>query len=388
MRLLGFARRFVGDRRGVAVFATESYGSVGDQAMAEAVREHLTARGLRPTFVFMPGWTAEPLRADAPRVMLRSASSGSLQFMRLVLHNSAAIVIGADVTDGAYGSTLPLRWIGKLTRASESGAKVGIINFSFSPNPDDIVCDRLRASKKMTFTLRDPVSRERFTKATGQAAIQSADLAFLLTPELRSKNAIKAAEWLDTRKSAGDTILFVNLSGHTLGRMSRDGVVAMGEVLHKWLSTAPTRSVFLIPHDFRPSPIGDVEPLEVLHAQLAIEFPGRVEMIHPPFAAWDVKALCGQADLAISGRMHLAIACLGMGVPVISVVYVGKFEGLMQHLGLADENLLVSTKEATNADLILERLESVLSNRSRISIKIRSNLETVRALSARNYEWL
>ncbi len=366
----------------------ESVGSVGDQAMVEVMREQLTARNLKPTFVYMPNWTVIPLRADAPTVMLTSHTNFAPHFLRLILRHGAAVVIGADVVDGVYGNSLPQRWVGKLVRARETGAKVGLLNFSFSSEADHTISEVVSAAGPIKFTPRDPVSFGRFTAATKQPATLSADLAFLLTPDLRSPNAQKSDVWLAARKAAGDTVLFVNLSGHTLSRMARDGVEVMDQVLRHWLRASPDRSIFLVPHDFRPAPTGDVEALERLRAMLAGEFPDRVAMIYPPFAAWDVKALCRRADLAISGRMHLTIACLGMGVPALSVVYVGKFEGLMQHIGLADEDLLISTDDAIDPELLLVRLERVTAEHGRLGAIINAKLGDVKALSARNFDWL
>jgi polysaccharide pyruvyl transferase WcaK-like protein len=388
MGVLRAIKGFGSDTRVIAVFAPESLGSVGDQAMMEVMREQLSALHFKPIFVYMPDWATIPLRAVAPTITLKSVSNFAPEFWRTIIRSSAMVVIGADVVDGVYGSTLPLLWVGKLIRGREAGNRVGLVNFSFSPNADAAVCQKIRSAGKLTFTPRDPVSFERFVAATGQTATLSADLAFLLTPELRSPNALQADGWLSARKAAGDTILFVNLSGHTLSRMPGDGTEAMEEVLRRWLQASVARSIFLVPHDFRPAPTGDIEALERLRKSLVVEFPDRVAMIHPPFAAWDVKALCGRADLAISGRMHLSIACLGMGVPVISVVYVGKFEGLMKHIGLANEDLLVATDDALEADRLLSKIERVGLERSRLSNLIQSNLSTVRALSARNFDWL
>lgn len=388
VRLHDFARTVAADRQSVAVLATESVGSVGDQAMLEVMREQLTLRKIKPTFVYMAGWRASPLRADAPVIILKDARNLSPQFCRVIAKSGSMVAIGADVIDGAYGPSLPAQWIGKLSRARQAGVRVGIINFSFSPAAKPQVCELLRTAEGFTFTPRDPVSLKRFAQATGQSATQSADLAFLLTPELRAPSARQANRWLVARKAAGDTILFVNLSGHTLSRMDGDGVAVMEDVLRQWLRASPARSIFLVPHDFRPAPVGDVEVLERLCSPLAAEFPDRVAMIHPPFDAWDVKALCGQADLAITGRMHLAIACLGMGVPVVSVVYVGKFEGVMQHIGLAAEDLLIEPAEALEIDQVLAKIEKVSADQSRLRAIIEARLESVKAMSARNFDWL
>ena len=47
-----------------------------------------------------------------------------------------------------------------------------------------------------------------------------------------------------------------------------------------------------------------------------------------------MKGLVGLVDFAVTGRMHLAIAALGMEVPVVALAYQGKFDGMMQRFDL------------------------------------------------------
>ena len=64
-------------------------------------------------------------------------------------------------------------------------------------------------------------------------------------------------------------------------------------------------------------------------------FPDRVEMLRPPLNAWELKHLAGMVDLVLTGRMHLAIAALGMGTPPLCVAYMDKFEGLFHLFNIA-----------------------------------------------------
>ncbi|RYX81312.1 hypothetical protein EON83_24680 [bacterium] len=388
MKAIRTMRRVSVNPRSVAVFVPESVGSVGDQAMVEVVREQLCARRLLPTFVYMPGWLEISLRSPTRTEFLKTPSNFSPTFWKLILESNAVLTIGADVADGVYGNTLPLRWLGKLVRAHQAGCKAGLINFSFSNEADHHVSHRISTASGVVFTPRDPISFERFKSATRREGILTADLAFLLKPELCSDHAFKINAWLEERKSEGDLILFANLSGHTLSRMHGDGIRAMECALRRWLSASTKRSILLVPHDFRPAPFGDVEALEQLRSMLDNDFPDRVRMLRPPFTAWDVKALCAHADLAISGRMHLAIACLGMGVPVVSVVYVGKFEGLMQHARLDEEGLLISTHEALDSGYLHSKLEMLTAEREGLRAKIISRLDAIRRLSEKNLAWI
>lgn len=44
--------------------------------------------------------------------------------------------------------------------------------------------------------------------------------------------------------------------------------------------------------------------------------------------------MCTSLDAVVTGRMHLAIACLGQSVPAACISYQDKVEGLYQLLGL------------------------------------------------------
>lgn len=385
--ILAFKKLWPSDRS-IVVFAVESFGSLGDQAMMEVVRDHSERIGCTPTFVYMPGARPTPLRKDVKSLVLPSASGLVPKMLRTVAVARTVLAIGADVLDGTYNRFLPFQWIGKLTRAQQVGAKVGIVNFSFSEFPDEAVCQRIQTTKGFQFTARDPVSLNRFTDSTGQSATLSADLAFLLRPELCSQNALQANQWLSECKNAGDTVLFVNLSGHTLALMPFDGVDEIALTLSRWLDESDKRKILFLPHDFRPAPIGDVEVLERLAEILSVRFSNRLAVLRAPFDAWDVKALCAHADLALTGRMHLAIACLGMLVPPVCITYVGKFEGLMQHVGLEHEGLLIEPGQVSDTSVLLSALSKVTAQKVRLQGIIASRIDAVRSLSLRNLEWI
>lgn len=385
--LVRMVRSFVRSRH-VSIFAPAGAGSIGDQAMLDTLCRLFIEKGVSTSVIYLPECQAITIRPEHKNVFMSRKRNWSLSLVTALLRSDFFLVLGADVIDGHYSWQNSFDWIGILDRARRAGVPGGIINFSFSEEFDEGVISALREALDITFTVRDPFSFDRFTRHTGQPAALTADLAFLLEPELSSPGASEAYDWLSARKEAGDVILLVNLSGHTLARMTGDGVAAMGQALQRWLETSTKRSILLVPHDFRSAPIGDIEPLQKLNDLLAERYRTRVRMLHPPFEAWDVKALCGRADIAISGRMHLAIACLGRGVPVVSVVYVGKFEGLMQHLGLSEENLLLQPHEATHAERIAAALEHMTTDRVRLSHAIKARLAAVRQLSRLNVDWI
>ena len=99
----------------------------------------------------------------------------------------------------------------------------------------------------------------------------------------------------------------------------------------------PEVSFVFIPHDDR-SNITDNLMLSTMYEYLSSD-----KIYYSPAVprASQLKALCGLVDGLISSRMHLAIAALGMQVPVMAATYQDKFEGLFRHFDL-DEKYLMS----------------------------------------------
>lgn len=306
--------------------------------------------------------------------------------LREVLSCGALAFIGADVIDGVYGVDGDCKRLGLLDLAARAGMKTAAINFSVSATPGATATQRLRALPQMPMHARDPVSVDRFRTLTGREPVAVADVAFLLTPEARAPEAQAAIAWIREQKAAGRRVLAVNAGGTTFAKMKGDGVAALAECLENWLAASPDRAVLVLPHDYKPAPVGDVKPLEQVAERLSATSPDRVRMVRFPFGAWDAKAIAGEVDCALVARMHFAIACLGMGVPALCVVYQGKFEGLMQHFGLKD--VLIPLEEAHDPRVLADRLAGFEARLPELRAQIAARLPAVKALSERNFAWL
>lgn len=370
------------------VFATESAGSVGDQAMADVIQRILADLfGYEVVVINMPGWTATETRAESSQLTLPTYGRRSLTYWRLFADANLLVAVGADVIDGHYGIGLPGKWLADLRFAQALGIPNGAINFSFSEQAAPEICNLIGTMPGTKFVSRDPVSRGRFEKATGHDAAVSADLAFLLVPEITSVNGKAAHEWAAGQKARGRTVLAVNASGHTLEKMAGDGIAAYGAICRAWLEADPARAIILVPHDYRPAPVGDVEALSKIADSLG-DFGERVHFLRPYFAAWEVKAICEHVDLALTGRMHFAIAALGMGAPALNISYVGKFEGLMQHCELQSEDLVIEPAAVLDVRRMTERLETLSSKAARLRPRILARVPAIQSLSRQNFAWI
>lgn len=361
-------------------------GSLGDQAMLDAASAGLARRGAAVSILNPYDHSPFPtvrtpvggFRIGHPRPLARLANR--LRRLRA----EALGVIGADVIDGVYGADLlRLRLIGE---AIALGDRAAVLGCSFSETPAPAVVERMRLMPELVILARDPVSQERLGRALGRDVPLVADLAFLMEPEARAEGARALCDWARRRRTEGLFVLIVNASAHTFPKMPFDAVAAYVGLLRAWLTADPARAALLVPHDVRPAPIGDVEAMTAIHDALSPEFGDRVALLRPPFDAWDVKALAAEADAALTGRMHLAIAALGTGAPPLCLVYQGKFEGLMRHFDL--DGLLIDPAAFGDPASARAALDGMVARAPDLRRRIEARLPQVRALSKRNFDAL
>ena len=107
-------------------------------------------------------------------------------------------------------------------------------------------------------------------------------------------------------------------------------------------------SWLLLPHDFRGER-GDNAALAPLAQRVGATLGERVLHAGEPLSAAQLKAMAGVTDGIVTGRMHLAIAALGRGVPVAALTYQDKFQGLWTHFDLPLDLLLAPARRASRA---------------------------------------
>ena len=183
-------RRALPAPRKVCVIPPSGAGSLGDQAMMEVVRRVLSARfGLEASFLYEPRAIAATLGEDCRHVVLSSSKARFAQMTMATLRSSHVVYLATDTLDGSYGPHSVNAWLRFVENAGRAGAKIGVLNFSFSESPDPSVRDRLGAMSGAYFSVRDDVSLARFARSTGQTAVLGADIGFLLEPTITSQNA-------------------------------------------------------------------------------------------------------------------------------------------------------------------------------------------------------
>jgi polysaccharide pyruvyl transferase WcaK-like protein len=366
--------------------ASNPSGSLGDMAMFTALLQSLrkqnadatfTLIGMRNHSITVPGIGEVPVAAAW------SGKAGSIAFDRLIRQQHAIFVMGADILDGKYGAARVQRIVGYCNHSVRLGIPATILGFSFNRHPRRPAIHALAGlHPRVRVNVRDQASLDRFRRMVGIPASLCADSAFLMPSA--SEPDPEAEAWIAAMRASGRSPVGVNLNAHALepalAQIGADALIDHIANQLKLAGEANQLAFMLIPHDLKPQS-ADVAMLQALDKQLQQK--GFPHARYSPFSRPDIiKRVVGMLDFVITGRMHLAIAALGSGTPVLSITYQDKFEGLYQHFGLPLEHTLSPLQCLSDEFLI--RINWTYAHRNEMSERIRASLPQVEELASRN----
>ena len=335
--------------RRALILPPASFGSLGDEAMVRGVASCIQAldEGWEIDLLSIYGGEKWPLLPGIRNVIdLHPGEPSCLpelvgKFRELARHYSAFAVLGADVLDGHYSIGESMQRLEVARAASGQGCATAILGFSINDHtPAEVLAALAAVAARGRLFARDPVSWRRLQYRGIRNLALVADLAFLMRPASRSGATAEIEAWIGSEHASGRRVVMLNLSATLLtgprpGADDRAGALV---TLACDLVSQRNASILWCPHDLRPTVApGDSD------CELAAEFSRRVarrlggsfhQRIASPMGADEIKRVAGLVDMIVSARMHLAIAALGMGKPVVGIAYQGKFEGLWECFGL------------------------------------------------------
>ncbi|MDX9911677.1 MAG: polysaccharide pyruvyl transferase family protein [Phycisphaerales bacterium] len=372
---------------GALIIPPAGPGSLGDEAMCEAVACMLRRAGVSPiTLLARPGLAPWP---DLGGVGAYVDPSGggvvrSARVLSLMRRHRYLFVIGADCIDGHYSVANSVQLITLVDCGARMGCIATLVGSSYKAGARSETARALRrVHPPARLCSRDPVSQERMSAASGRTIQLVADAAFMLEPRELMSDQELVRGWIEAQ---GDRpILGVNFNHQVLHGASQESVDALHasyvEVIrrsHRELDA----SILLIPHDYRREP-NDATYADRLFARLSPELGDRILRLPGRRTPGEIKHVAGMVDVVLTGRMHLAIACLGRGTPPACVTYQGKFEGLMRHFGL--EGMTLDPERACDADALWVMVSGAMSRSAAMREQIRSRLESIQAMSRQNF---
>lgn len=367
-------------------------GSKGDEAMMSAVAAKLA--------VGVPGGLAvgvttateeadaaarsmgfEPLHIWGGQWSLGAAMAGIECFKP-----DALLLVGADVMDGYYSPVTTARLLVLADLMARRGVKAAILGFSFNATPSRYVrpfFDRL--SNDLVVSVRDPISFERFRRFSTTEAVLVADSAFMLTPDQTSQTVQEIAGWVAGQREQGNKVLAFNLHPTLIKNATaeqRHALVSAAVTALKGVLGKHAVSVVLLSHDYRGRDSDDacLGPINDMLAPVSGE-----KILYPRerMTAAELKAVAGLMDGVVTARMHLAIAALGMGVPVAALTYQDKFHGLFAHFDLP-ATFLLRPSDAIDPVRLQALIEQFLANAPELKQQVESYLPQVKEASSRN----
>lgn len=389
---LRLIRPFRADHHAALVIPPDDPGSTGDEAMMAATVTYLRHQGFTRIGLISYG---SPLSWDncllvEETLNLRAFFSAAsrldeLRFSRMSARYGHVYILGADVMDGYYSPSDSNRRLRLLTLAARTGASTRLLGFSINaaPAPETVKAFQALPSKIKLCT-RDPLSHRRLAGHLGRPVGLAADLAFLLEPAPFHDLPRAVLYWLEEERKAGRIVIGINANYLAFkGYASPEGVITcFVQALEQVYEGDLPVSFLLIPHDIR-DPHSDVSMAANIHAQLPPSVRAHSLAVSAALPAAQIKALCSKLDFALSSRMHLAIACLGQGVPVACITYQGKFEGLFEHFRL--DGMLMDAQAALVPDVLSAFLITTLSQRDATRIAIATAWPRVHHLAENNF---
>ena len=293
-------------------------------------------------------------------------------------------LLGADILDGAINLPDSIKRIKMAGLFSQQGQSARIIGFSVNEQPHPEVIKEFGAlPRNVLLFLRDPISYKRAKSFIHGDVRLSADVAFLLKPRSTQKTRL-TEEFVMNAKKNGDIVVGINVHS-MLANFSRQGTMErLLKSIAYLMENTRSSSYVLLPHDYRNTS-DDRIPLQTIKDFLPKHAKEKVISLVEQMRADEIKEICGYLDGVLTARMHIAIAALGMGVPVIGIVYQGKFEGTFAHFGL-DKELLFEPEEAADKDILKKKFDHWLRTLDTYKILIKERLPYVKHLALKNFQ--
>jgi polysaccharide pyruvyl transferase WcaK-like protein len=378
------------------VLAPAAFGSLGDSAMVHGAVEGIRRRFPNAQINLLSIYHGErwPRIPGVDKVIVAlpdacTERQWEARFRRMLAGYDCFALLGADVLDGHYGVDETLARLALLRLADAAGLETRVLGFSMNERPAEAACAALRETGTFaSLFVRDPRSMSRLESHGVPGLVPAADVAFLMRPDSASPSCLGPRAWIEEQRAAGRPVIAFALSSPVMAEAMRSGKADLLRdcvALIVALEQSHRASVLILPHDLRPGPAGlddDVAIAYRVSALLEAEANPVPHYLHVTCNAPEVKGLVGLVDLAVTGRMHLAVAALGMAVPVVALEYQGKFDGMMQRFNLGQ---MVFAPQPFDLAAMYACCVHLLEDATGVKAALRQRLPEVLALAHVNF---
>jgi colanic acid/amylovoran biosynthesis protein len=224
---------------------------------------------------------------------------------------------------------------------------IPVVEFVSSPGPFDSwprrVISKFMLDRISVFANREPQSSKLLEQIgiAREKIVNTACPAFLLEPaptkvavEILAKEKVD----IESRPLIGVTLCGYNLkSQRTWKKPEHFDELSDYVPMLKYLLDELNANVFLLPHVYRVNPYTYVGEhidgpdhdiaLQLFNRVDGAEYTGRLTVIDGKYTPSEAKAVIGQCDMYISGRLHAGVAALSQSVPTVLLAYGHKHRG-------------------------------------------------------------
>ncbi len=386
----------LGRNQGRSILILPPYmpGSLGDEAMVSASVDYLNSKGhkLINLVSYNRALNWEPLEPMTETIDFPYQSwKAKFRFANAVSRYEQFYCLGADVLDGHYTDEVSLERLELVSLAVETGADAAILGFSFNDQPTPASVQALRdLPLNVRMCSREPISQSRLLHHLQRPVELVADVAFLLHPIDDSEIVSGVSRWISEQQANGRTVIGINANGMHVSNLKVQLLEHLIQIyvdtLVELYSKDEKFSFVLIPHDFHSGP--EVVSEIVLAEAILKALPAKMQLncikVPTPCRAAEIKAICRNLDLVLSGRMHLSIACLGQATPVACITYQGKFEGLFRHFEL--DGMTIEPSQAFQPGSLVKFLMPLIEKREDISKHVQLKLPQIQQLAQANFD--
>ncbi len=242
------------------------------------------------------------------------------------------LLIGADVLDGLHATLHRDRLVALGLACLATGATVDVVSFSLGAAGDAYAPLGELLQRADRVVARDRHSQLRCLERFGRSADCAPDAALLHPP--RSDPAVA---------SPGSVAL--NISGMAERAWARAGRLA--DLVAEGLRGAgPGQQANLISHDTRAL-VGDGPALERLAGSCLERGVDVAPLPGSRPAPRELRQRMARCEVVVTGRLHLALAAMSVGVPALGLSYADKWHGTWEMVGLPEWLLLAPGASAT-----------------------------------------
>ena len=259
-------------------------------------------------------------------------------FLPNVRSSDAVLIVGADVTEGAYDPALFLERLDFLKKALSRGAR-GVIMCSLGPDVDQRIVSGLKELPAASVFLRDAGSFENYARQVGTNAEFFPDLSYVPSDLQDRHGEADLTAWISRIRERGGKIVGLNFSERLFRAFSDERTdearsALVGRVIRGILKAAPDACFVLISNGSRAwkdHPSDDT--YQTLAAGLLQDLVGtdRFAVQNPLSPYGDNIVLMRCLDLLITGREALAHAAARQGTLPLMMT------GLERHRSSTDE---------------------------------------------------